>query len=183
MGYMHKSIEEIHEALKNNKVTVKELINESLEKSRKLQEECNAFVTILDDAKEVEVTDNLLSGIPYGIKDNYSTKGILSTGSSNTLKDYVPFFNATSIEKLENAGAVPTNKTVMDEFGMGGTGTTGHTGIGGYQISLYAEQQGGYIEVYANKDWNTEIHLFIKNLSFVYFYSNFRWINDIYGMK
>lgn len=44
----------------------------------------------MDDTK-VEVNDNLLSGIPYGIKDNYSTKGILSTGSSNTLKDYVPF--------------------------------------------------------------------------------------------
>ena len=129
MKYMDKSIEEIHEALINKEVTVKELIEESLERSHKLQEECNAFVTILDDAKEVSVTDNILSGIPYGIKDNYSTKGILSTGSSNTLKDYVPFFTATAIEKLENAGAVAVNKTVMDEFGMGGTGTTGHTGI------------------------------------------------------
>ena len=129
MSYMNKSIEKIHEALKNKEVTVKELINESLEKSHKLQEECNAFVTILDDAKEVEVTDSLLSGIPYGIKDNYSTKGILSTGSSNTLKDYVPFFTATAINNLERLGAVPVNKTVMDEFGMGGTGTTGHTGI------------------------------------------------------
>lgn len=129
MNYMHKTIEEIHELLINKKVTVKELINESLEKSYKLQEDCNAFVTIMDDAKEVEVTSNLLSGIPYGIKDNYSTKGILSTGSSNTLKDYVPFFTATSILKLEEAGAVAVNKTVLDEFGMGGTGTTGHTGI------------------------------------------------------
>ena len=129
MKYMNKSIEEIHEALINKEVTVKELIKESLERSHKLQEKCNAFVTILDDVKEVEVTDNLLSGIPYGIKDNYSTKGILSTGSSNTLKDYVPFFTATAIEKLESAGAVAVNKTVMDEFGMGGTGTTGHTGI------------------------------------------------------
>ena len=129
MEFMNKSIEEIHESLKNNEVTVKELIKESLEKSHKLQDECNAFVTILDEAKEVDVTDNLLSGIPYGIKDNYSTKGILSTGSSNTLKDYVPFFTATAISNLEKAGAVPVNKTVMDEFGMGGTGTTGHTGI------------------------------------------------------
>ena len=129
MEYMNKGIEEIHESLVNKEVTVEELIKESLEKSHKLQNECNAFVTILDDAKEVEVTDNLLSGIPYGIKDNYSTKGILSTGSSNTLKDYVPFFTATPIEKLNNAGAVAVNKTVMDEFGMGGTGTTGHTGI------------------------------------------------------
>ena len=129
MKYMNKSIEELHTLLKEGKVTSKELIDESLKLSHKVQEKCNAFVTILDDAKEVEVTDNLLSGIPCGIKDNYSTKGVLSTGSSNTLKDYVPFFDATAYAKLKNSGAVMVNKTVMDEFGMGGTGTTGHTGV------------------------------------------------------
>lgn len=128
MTYMDRSIEEIHKALKKGEITSSELIRESLEKSRKLQEECNAFVTILDDAKEREITDELLSGIPYGIKDNYSTKGILSTGSSNTLKDYVPFFTATAIENLEKKGAIAVNKTALDEFGMGGTGTTCHTG-------------------------------------------------------
>ena len=129
MKYMNKSIEELHELLKEGKVTSKELIEESLKLSHEVQEKCNAFVTILDDAKEVEVTDNLLSGIPCGIKDNYSTKGVLSTGSSNTLKDYVPFFDATAYAKLKEAGSVMVNKTVMDEFGMGGTGTTGHTGV------------------------------------------------------
>ena len=128
MSYMDKSIEELHYLLKEGKVTSKELIDESIKKSHEVQEKYNAFVTILDDAKEVEVTDNLLSGIPCGIKDNYSTKGVLSTGSSNTLKDYVPFFDATAYLNLKNAGAVMVNKTVMDEFGMGGTGTTGHTG-------------------------------------------------------
>ena len=129
MTYMNKGIKEIHEALQSGKVTSSELIKESLEKSHQIQEKYNAFVTILDDAKEQEVTSDLLSGIPYGIKDNYSTKGILSTGSSNTLKDYVPFFTATAIENLSKHGAVAVNKTVMDEFGMGGTGTTGHTGV------------------------------------------------------
>ena len=129
MKYMDKSIEELHELLKSGKVTSDELVKESLERSHEVQEKCNAFVTILDDASGVEVTDHLLSGIPYGVKDNYSTKGILSTGSSNTLKDYVPFFNATAIENLNKVGAVKVNKTAMDEFGMGGTGTTGHTGI------------------------------------------------------
>ena len=127
--YMNKSIKEIHKALKNKEITSEELIQESLQKSHELQEKCNAFVTIIDQAKGIEVTDDLLSGIPYGIKDNYSTKGILSTGSSNTLKDYVPFFTATAITNLESHNAVAVNKTVMDEFGMGGTGTTGHTGI------------------------------------------------------
>ena len=129
MKYMDKSIEELHELLKSGKVTSDELVKESLERSHEIQEKCNAFVTILDDAKGVEVTEHLLSGIPYGVKDNYSTKGILSTGSSNTLKDYVPFFNATAVENLNKVGAVKVNKTAMDEFGMGGTGTTGHTGI------------------------------------------------------
>lgn len=130
MKYMDKSIKEIHNALINKEVTCDELINESLEISKKVQEECNAFVTILDKDKIItkKVTDNLLSCIPYGVKDNYSTKGILSTGSSNTLKDYIPFFDATAVKKLKDAGAIIVNKTVLDEFGMGGTGTTGHTG-------------------------------------------------------
>ena len=84
MEYMSKSIEEIHEALKSGKVTSDELVKESLEKAHKNQDEYNSFVTIIDDAKGCNVTDNLLSGIPYGIKDNYSTKDILSTGSSKT---------------------------------------------------------------------------------------------------
>ena len=129
MKYMNKGIKELHEMLINGEVTSEELVKESLELAHLNQEKCNSFVTILDEAKGVNVTDNLLSGIPYGVKDNYSTKGILSTGSSNTLKDYVPFFSATAIEKLDKAGAVKVAKTAMDEFGMGGTGTTSNTGI------------------------------------------------------
>ena len=129
MKYMEKSIEELHELLIKGEVSSQDLIKESIEKSHEVQEKYNAFVTILDDAKSTDITNNLLSGIPYGIKDNYSTKGILSTGSSNTLRDYVPFFTATAIENLEKSGAVAVNKPVIDEFGMGGTGTTGHTAI------------------------------------------------------
>ena len=129
MKYMNKSLEELHDMLVKGEVTSQELIDESLKLSHEIQDKYNAFVTILDDAKETKVTDYILSGIPCGIKDNYSTRGVLSTGSSNTLKDYVPFFDATAYANLKNAGAVMVNKTVMDEFGMGGTGTTGHTGV------------------------------------------------------
>ena len=129
MNYMEKSIVELHELLKNGKVTSDELVKESLEKSHKLQTECNAFITIMDNVKGSDVTDELLSAIPYGIKDNYSTKDILSTGGSNTLNDYIPFFTATAVKNLEKHGAIGVNKTNMDEFGMGGTGTTSYTGI------------------------------------------------------
>lgn len=126
---LDKSIKEIHEALMSGEITSKELAREALEKSKKVQENYNAFVIILDDIKETNVTDNLLSGIPFGVKDNFSTKDILTTGSSNTLNNYVPFFNATVVQKLLDKGAIIANKTVLDEFGLGGTGTTGHTGV------------------------------------------------------
>ena len=93
------------------------------------QEECHSFVTILDSAKLKSETSSLLSNVCYALKDNYSTKGILTTASSNTLRDYVPPFNSTVYEKLESAHAICIGKTVLDEFGMGGTGTTGHTGV------------------------------------------------------
>ena len=126
---MELGIEKLHEMLKKGEVTSDELVKESLKKSHEVEEKCNAFVTIMDDTQSGDVTDDLLSGIPYGIKDNYSTKDILSTGSSNTLKDYVPFFDATAVANLKRHGAVAVNKTALDEFGMGGTGTTAHTGV------------------------------------------------------
>ena len=126
---MNKTIEELHELLIKGEITSEELVKESITKSKEVQDKYNAFVTILDNVDIKEVNDNLLSGIPFGLKDNYSTKGILSTGSSNTLKDYVPFFNATAYDNLLKNGAVLVNKTAMDEFGMGGTGTTCHTGV------------------------------------------------------
>lgn len=129
MSYLDKSIKEIHKALKEGEVTSKELTEESLKRAHEYQDELNSFVTILDDAKEEKVTDNILSGIPCAIKDNFSTKGVLTTASSNILADYVPVFDATAVAKLKDAGAVMIGKTVLDELAMGGTGTTGHTGI------------------------------------------------------
>ncbi len=126
---LDKSITEIHAALKSGQVTSSTLVKDAIAKSHEVQDKYNAFVTILDNAKEKDVTNSLLSGIPFGVKDNFSTKHVLSTGSSNTLKNYVPVFNATVLDKLFASGAVMVNKTVLDEFGMGGTGTTGHTGI------------------------------------------------------
>ena len=120
---------ELHELLDNGSFTCSDLVNESIKEAHTLQNNCNAFVTIIDDAKNDCKSDSILCGIPFGVKDNYSTKGVLSTGSSNTLKDYVPFFDATAVENLKKCGAVMVAKTALDEFGMGGTGTTAHTGV------------------------------------------------------
>lgn len=126
--HISKTIEELRKDLDSGKVTSEELVKESLELAHKYQNDYNSFVTICDDASVNEATSSVLSGIPCAIKDNISTKGILTTASSNILKNYVPFFDATVVEKLKKAGAVNIGKTVLDELAMGGSGTTGHTG-------------------------------------------------------
>ena len=112
----------------NSEDDIKSLFNETIEKAKICNKKYNAFVTIVDEYKHKQ-SNTLLNGIPYSLKDNFSTEGILTTGSSNLLKNYVPVFNSTVYEKLKNAGAVLIGKTVLDELAMGGTGTTGHTGI------------------------------------------------------
>ncbi len=123
-----KDITLLRKELDEGKVTSEELFNESNTKAHKYQEEYNSFVTIIDEYKKEE-SNSLINGIPYALKDNFSTCGILSTSSSNILKDYIPVYDATVYKKLKNAGAVLVGKTVLDELAMGGTGTTGHTGI------------------------------------------------------
>ena len=121
------NITELRNKLDNKEVSSQELFNQSVKLAHDSMKEYNPFVTIMDKY-ECMKSDSLLSGIPYVLKDNISTRGILTTASSNILKNYVPVYDATIYKKLKEAGAVLVGKTVLDELAMGGTGTTGHTG-------------------------------------------------------
>ena len=126
--YRGKSIEELRSMLDKGEVTPEELFNSANRLAHYFQQDYNSFVTIIDKFKYKD-RNSLLNGIPYALKDNFSTSGILTTASSNILKDYIPAYDATVYKKLKKAGAVLVGKTVLDELAMGGTGTTGHTGI------------------------------------------------------
>lgn len=121
------NIDEIRSLLDNGIKTSSDLFLEAIKTAKNYQNEYNSFVTILEEKKEKE-SNSILSGVPYALKDNISTKNILTTASSNILKNYIPVYNATVYQKLVAAGAVLMGKTVLDELAMGGTGTTGHTG-------------------------------------------------------
>ncbi len=129
MKYDNLSVLELRKLLDNKEVTTLELFNNSRRLAMKLNEDYNNFVTILDKLEYNPNKNSLLNGIPYALKDNFSTKDILTTGSSNILKDYIPIYNSTVYQKLIDAGCVLVGKTTLDELAMGGTGTTCHTGV------------------------------------------------------
>lgn len=129
MKYDNLSVLELRKLLDNKEVTTLELFNNSRKLAMKLNDDYNNFVTILDKLEYNPNKNSLLNGIPYALKDNFSTKDILTTGSSNILKDYIPIYNSTVYQKLIDAGCVLVGKTTLDELAMGGTGTTCHTGV------------------------------------------------------
>lgn len=122
-------IEELRKKIDAGEISPEELFSEANTKAHALQEEYNSFVTIVNQYKCKKNAKSKIAGIPYAIKDNFSTANILTTASSNILKDYVPVYDATVYKKLKRAGGVLVGKTVLDELAMGGTGTTGHTGV------------------------------------------------------
>ena len=133
MSYLDLSLKEMHEALVTKKVTPLELTKEALKRAHENKD--NAFEFINDEgaiafasALTEPEENNIFWGIPYVAKDNFSTKDIPTTASSNILNGYVPVFNATVINKLNDAKAIMIAKSTLDELAMGGTGTTGHLG-------------------------------------------------------
>lgn len=118
---MHrKTIKELHQSLINNEFSVQELYDMVITDIKKQEPQLNN-VTNYCDFKKVEVTDNLLSGIPYGMKDLVSTKGIITTSAAEILKDYKPVYDATIYQLLNDNNTVMVAKTNLDQFGIGGT--------------------------------------------------------------
>ena len=134
--YLELSIKEIHELLKEKKITPIDLVEEAYARfSENIN--LNSFITLNKTeateyarklAMEEIEEDNLLWGIPIAIKDSISTKGIRTTCASKMLENYVPIYDATVIEKIKEKKMIIIGKTNMDEFAMGSTSRTSYFG-------------------------------------------------------
>lgn len=126
------SIEELHRLLSSGELDAKVYYDELFQEIEIQQKRLNAFVTITKDKayEDLKKADfqNILSGIPYVLKDNYNTKGIKTTASSRMLEDYIPIYNAHVVDLLNRQGVCLVGKASMDELAMGGTNKSALTG-------------------------------------------------------
>lgn len=135
MSFNHKTIEELHDLLVAKEISATELTQATLEDIKSREEAVGSFITVSEevalkqaaaiDAKGIDA-DNLMSGIPLAVKDNISTKEILTTAASKMLYNYEPIFNATSVANAYAKDMIVIGKTNMDEFAMGGSTETSY---------------------------------------------------------
>ncbi|WP_165208943.1 Asp-tRNA(Asn)/Glu-tRNA(Gln) amidotransferase subunit GatA [Streptococcus tangpeifui] len=135
MSFNHKTIEELHDLLVKKEISATELTEATLEDIKARETAVGSFITVAEEAaleqaqtidEEGIDADNVLSGIPLAVKDNISTKGILTTAASKILYNYEPIFDATAVQNAYGKGMIVVGKTNMDEFAMGGSTETSY---------------------------------------------------------
>ncbi|CYV36089.1 Asp-tRNA(Asn)/Glu-tRNA(Gln) amidotransferase subunit GatA [Streptococcus suis] len=130
MTFNNKTIDELHDLLVKKEISAVELTKATLEDIKSREGAVDAFLTITEDAALAQAAaldekgidaDNVMAGIPLAVKDNISTKGILTTAASKMLYNYEPIFDATSVSQAYAKDMIVVGKTNMDEFAMGGS--------------------------------------------------------------
>lgn len=137
MELYSKTLSEIAKDIKDKKISIKEVLDSVYKRIEEVEPKIGAYITLTKEvaykkAEELQKKlDNgedigVLGGVPIAIKDNICTKNVKTTCASKMLENFEPIYNATVIEKLEDAGAIIIGKTNMDEFAMGSSTETSY---------------------------------------------------------
>src|SRR5207253_1125340 len=126
----YATIRDIGARFRRRALSPVELTRAHLDRIEQLDPKLHAFVTVtadraLADARAAEAAlgrgdiSSPLLGIPIGYKDIYATRGILTTGGSALLADWIPDEDSTCVTRLQRAGAVMLGKLITHEFAFG----------------------------------------------------------------
>ena len=124
-----KSIKQLADGLAKKQFSSVELTTAYLERIKKHDTKLNSFITVCEQHAlgQAKAADELrqqgkatcLTGIPIAQKDIFCTEGIKTSCGSKMLDNFIAPYNATAIEKFNQAGLIMLGKTNMDEFAMG----------------------------------------------------------------
>lgn len=140
MDFASLSALELGKKIKNREISVLEATKAQIAYIEAEDLIYNSFITLskeeaINRAKIVqarldkgEYKNSPLAGVPMAIKDNICTKNIRTTCASMMLKDFIPSYNSTVVEKLEDAGTILLGKLNLDEFAMGVSSETSYYG-------------------------------------------------------
>jgi len=126
-----KTVAELGALIRRRELSPVELTRAYLKRIGELDPQLNAYITVTADLAlaqarlaESEIAKGSyrgpLHGIPFGLKDIYNTKGILTSGHSKVCIGNIPGEDATTTRKLREAGAVLLGKLATHEFAHGG---------------------------------------------------------------
>src|SRR5690606_30011093 len=115
--------------LRSKKYTAAELTEAFLKHIKNVEPEVKALLAVTEEpamnmARQADERlqngdESLLLGIPVAYKDNFSTLGVKTTAGSKMLEDYVGQYDATVVQKLNQAGAIMIGKANLDAFAHG----------------------------------------------------------------
>jgi aspartyl-tRNA(Asn)/glutamyl-tRNA(Gln) amidotransferase subunit A len=132
--YLDLSLVEINDLLKSKKIKPVDLVNEAYERIEE-NKDLNCFITLNKENAikraielENESVDNILFGIPIVVKDNIMTKNLRTTCASKMLDNFIPIYDATVIDKINDKKMIVIGKSNLDEFAMGSSTQTSYYG-------------------------------------------------------
>ena len=131
------SLTVLRDMLRRREISSTELTRHCLDRVAQYSD-LNAFITVDEsgamsaaaaaDAQLARGEPGLLTGVPIAHKDIFCTKGVLTTCGSKMLENFVSPYDATVVERFDQAGSVIIGKTNMDEFAMGSSNETSFFG-------------------------------------------------------
>jgi len=130
MNFYETDLTQLHDDLVNKKISATELTKATYDNIKAKDDQIEAFLTLNEENAVAEAkaldeqgiaADQLVAGIPLGVKDNIVTKDIRTTAASKILDNFKPIYDATVIEKLKAQNFINAGKLNLDEFAMGGS--------------------------------------------------------------